>query len=425
MWHIGGKETGLRSRYSDDLLWLPLALCEYVDKTGDDGILSERAQYLSSPPLDAREHERYETLAADGDGTVLEHALLAARLVWERGFGSHGLLKIGGGDWNDGMNLVGVRGEGESVWLTEFCAIIYARLARLCKRLMRAEEAEFFEEGAKRFYKSFSAAFNDGWYLRGYYDNGAPLGKRGNVECEIDSLSQSFALFAELELFGKVSERTRTALLCAVEKLYDRENGIMKLLSPPFDKGEEKPGYIKGYLPGIRENGGQYTHAAVWAAMALLLSGDPELGFAMLKSINPAVRSAETGFCERYKAEPYALAGDVYAHPDHVGRGGWSHYTGAAAWYRKAVLETVFGLRIQGEGFYLAPNMAKELDGAELAFNIRGTRYRVRYFFCGQSGAVLDGKILEKDIEKAKKCFFLFDGGEHTVDFCMETEKGD
>lgn len=419
-WHTyAGVETGLRSRYSDDLLWLPFALCEYVEKTGDEDLLSVSAPYLSSPPLDEREHERYEELKTDGEGAVLEHALLAAHTVWSRGFGAHGLLKFGGGDWNDGMNLVGVRGAGESVWLTEFAAIVYIRLARLLEHIGRGAESEFFRSGANELYRGFCAAFDGGWFLRGYYDDGAPLGKKGNTECEIDALSQSFAVFAEHELFGKVSERAHTAIIAAYEHLFDKEHGIMKLLAPPFDKGEEKPGYIKGYLPGIRENGGQYTHAAVWAAMALILAGEKEKGGAVLKAINPAVRSVDDGFCERYKIEPYALAGDVYSHPEHAGRGGWSHYTGAAAWYRKAVLETVFGVKLCGGGFRLAPNMTDELDGAELSLDIRSTRYRVRYFFGGETGIVLDGKIIETDGKKMREHVFPFDGGEHTVDLCM------
>ena len=203
-WHsYAGRETGLRSRYSDDLLWLPLVLCEYVEKTGDTGLLSARAPYLSSPPLDAREHERYETLEKQGEGTVLEHALLAAKLAWARGFGKHGLLKFGGGDWNDGMNLVGARGEGESVWLTEFCAIVYSRMARLFKTIGDLENAEFFEEGAKKLYEGFRSAFEGGWYLRGYYDSGAPLGKKGNAECEVDMLSQSFAVLRSWSFSAK------------------------------------------------------------------------------------------------------------------------------------------------------------------------------------------------------------------------------
>jgi cyclic beta-1,2-glucan synthetase len=409
----------LRSRYSDDLLWLPFVLCEYTEKTGDDSVLSVAAPYLCSPPLDMREHERYEELKTEGEGSVLEHALLAAHTVWARGFGAHGLLLFGGGDWNDGMNLVGARGKGESVWLTEFCAIVYFRLARLLERLGRGDEAKFFISGALELCERFSAAFDGEWYLRGYYDDGLPLGKKGNGECEIDALSQSFAVLAEAEIFGKVSERAHTAILAAYERLFDAERGIMKLLSPPFDRGGEKPGYIKGYLPGIRENGGQYTHAAVWAAMALMLAGEKEKGFSLLKAINPAVRSTEEGFLSRYKIEPYALAGDVYSHTETAGRGGWSHYTGAAAWYRKAVIETVFGLRLSGGGFTLSPHMPRGLDGAELSLFIRGTRYRLRFFFGGEAGIVLDGKIIEADEAKMSAHRFIFDGGEHTVDFCV------
>lgn len=419
-WHsYAGRETGLRSRYSDDLLWLPFVLCEYTEKTGDDSVLSVAAPYLCSPPLDVREHERYEELKTEGEGSVLEHALLAAHTVWARGFGAHGLLLFGGGDWNDGMNLVGARGKGESVWLTEFCAMVYFRLARLLERLGRGDEAKFFISGALELCERFSAAFDGEWYLRGYYDDGSPLGKKGNGECEIDALSQSFAVLAEAEIFGKVSERAHTAILAAYERLFDAERGIMKLLSPPFDRGGEKPGYIKGYLPGIRENGGQYTHAAVWAAMALMLAGEKEKGFSLLKAINPAVRSTEEGFLSRYKIEPYALAGDVYSHTETAGRGGWSHYTGAAAWYRKAVMETVFGLRLSGGSFTLSPHMPRGLDGAELSLFIRGTRYRLRFFFGGEAGIVLDGKIIEADEAKMSAHRFIFDGGEHTVDFCM------
>ncbi len=419
-WHVyAGKETGLRSRYSDDLLWLPFALCEYLGKTGDYELLSEKAPFLSSPVLDAREKERYEELHTDGEGAVWEHAILAAKLAYARGFGTHGLLLFGGGDWNDGMNLVGAHGKGESVWLTEFCAIVYTRLARVCAALCETENEKFFREGAEKLYAGVCSAFSGEWYLRGYYDNGEPLGAKGNEECEIDSLSQSFAVFMELEMFGEVKERSKTAINAAYERLFDRENGIMKLLSPPFDAGEAKPGYIKGYIPGVRENGGQYTHAAVWAAMALLLAGETQKGTEVLGAINPAVRSREKGFCEKYKIEPYALAGDVYTGKGCIGRGGWSHYTGAAAWYRKAVLECVFGLKLCENGFAIMPHMSDMFDGAELYFEIRETRYRVRYAFCEQSGVVLDGRILTSDEAKMQKYIFPLDGAEHFVDYCM------
>jgi cellobiose phosphorylase len=419
-WHsYAGKETGLRSRYSDDLLWLPFVLCEYFEKTNDIALLSERAPYLCSPMLDSHEKERYEELRYEEEGSVWEHALLAAELVYSRGFGEHGLLLFGGGDWNDGMNLVGARGKGESVWLTEFCSMVYLKLSRICNLLGETEKCSFFSQVAKKMYAGVVAAFGGKWYLRGYYDDGTPLGREGDDECEIDSLSQSFAVFLELEMFGCVSENTKKAINHAYEYLFDRENGIMKLLSPPFDAGAAKPGYIKGYIPGIRENGGQYTHAAVWAAMALLLAGETERGTEVLMAINPAVRSCETDFLQKYKIEPYVLAGDVYAGEGCTGRGGWSHYTGAAAWYRKAVLECVFGLHLCENGFYLEPNMSEIFDGAELSFDIRGTRYRVRYSFCKQSGAVFDGRIIASNEDEMKKYLFPLDKKEHLLDFCM------
>lgn len=423
-WHVFfGKETGLRSRYSDDLLWLAYALTEYIEKTGDEALLFETEPYLVSPPLNEREKERYEELTFAGTGTVYEHAEKAIKLALERGFGEHGLLKMGGGDWNDGMNSVGSGGKGESVWLTEFCAVICYKFSKIAEKIKGEEEKRFFDESAKKLYSAVKNAFVDGWYLRGYYDNGKPLGKAGNDECEIDSLSQSFAVFMEYIMDGKVSETSKNALTEAFFRLYDKESGVMKLLSPPFDSGEERPGYIKGYLPGIRENGGQYTHAAVWMAMALLYSGKTDEGILVLKCINPALMSLKSEFSDRYMIEPYALAGDVYSHPECVGRGGWSFYTGSAAWYKKAVLECVFGFVQKPNGFYLDPHMNSEFDGSVLTLNIRETTYRVKYIFSDNEGIVLDGKIVETDNIRMKKFFFEFDKNDHTIDYCIKVRE--
>ncbi len=419
-WHeYRGKETGLRSRYSDDLLWLPYAVCEYIEKTGDVKLLDKKAPFLVSPELDARERERYEELRFDGEATVFDHMLRAAYLVHKRGVGEHSLLLIVGGDWNDGMNNVGILGKGESVWLTEFCAIIYLRLAKLCERQARADDARFFAENAKKLYDGAKLAFKDGWFLRGYYDDGTPLGKRGNEECEIDSLSQSFAVFMEVS-FGGDSSDSKTAIVQAYEKLYDKEGGFWKLLSPPFDCGKARPGYIKGYLPGIRENGGQYTHAAVWASAALLLSGKISEGIDVLEALDPALMSKSASFSERYKIEPYAMAGDIYSHAECSGRGGWSFYTGAAAWYRKTIVEIVFGYTQKASGFYIRPHIDERFDKAELRMDINNTEYIVRYAFAEKSGIVLDGRIEETDEERMKDRIFKFDGKKHTVDYCLK-----
>jgi len=423
-WHrYLGKETGLRSRYSDDLLWLPYALTEYIDKTGNAGVLYEKEVYLSSPLLDKREKERYEELYSHGEGTLYEHAEKAIKLALERGFGKHGLLKFGGGDWNDGMNAVGKNGKGESVWLSEFCAIICFKFSKLAKTVKGEDDERYFLEIAKKLYDAVQDAFQGEWYLRGYYDDGSPLGQKGNMECEVDSLSQSFAVFMDKTLFGYVSDRSKSALEAAFSRLYDKKTGVMKLLDPPFDDGEERPGYIKGYLPGIRENGGQYTHAAVWAAMALLESGNTDKGLAILESINPAVMSLDNGFCERYLLEPYALAGDVYSHPQCTGRGGWSFYTGAAAWYKKAVLECVFGYCSSSSGFFIEPHMNEKFDGAVLSLNTNETSYTVKYLFSDKSGIVIDGRIVETDPEKMSKYLFVFDKGNHMVDYCIKNRE--
>ena len=419
-WHsFLGKETGLRSRYSDDLLWLPYALAEYVEKTGDEALLYEKEPYLDSPPLNEREKDRYEELVFAGNGTVYEHAEKAIKLALNRGVGIHGLLKIGGGDWNDGMNAVGKDGKGESVWLTEFCAIICFKFSNIARKI-KGEEERFFLEFSEKLFRAVKNSFVDGWYLRGYYDNGAPLGKSGNRECEIDSLSQSFAAFMEFTMNGEVSESTKSALEKAFSHLYDEKTGVMKLLSPPFNEGAERPGYIKGYLPGIRENGGQYTHAAVWMAMALLYSGKINEGILVLKSINPALMSLEQSFSERYLIEPYALAGDVYSHPECMGRGGWSFYTGSAAWYKKAVLECVFGFIQKDAGFYLHPHMNKDFDGATLTIDTHETSYTIKYLFSDKEGIVLDGKIVETASERMREFFFEFDKNKHHVDYCIK-----
>lgn len=421
-WHeYRGKETGLRSRYADDLLWLPYVVCEYIEKTGDVDLLNVKVPFLSSKELDVREKERYEELFFDGEATVFEHMMRAVHLVRKRGAGEHSLLLFGGGDWNDGMNNVGILGKGESVWLTEFCAIVYLRLARLCERLRYEEDARFFAENAKKLYDAVKLAFKDGWFLRGYYDDGTPLGKKGDEECEIDSLSQSFAVFME-RMFenGKCDGEATMAIEKAYEKLYDKELGFWRLLSPPFDRGEARPGYIKGYLPGVRENGGQYTHAAVWASAALLMSGKVDEGIDVLMALDPAIMSKDASFSERYKIEPYALAGDVYSHAECSGRGGWSFYTGAAAWYRKTIIEIVFGYAQSESGFCIRPHINEKFDNAKLSVNVKGTEYTVCYAFTEKSGIVLDGRIAETDEERMKNFIFKFDGKKHIVDYCLK-----
>jgi cellobiose phosphorylase len=327
-WH---ENRGVRTRCSDDLLWLPYTVAEYVERTGERSLLSLETPYLSSPPLEEGKDDRYESPSVtERRGSVYEHCLRAFEKVMRRGTGAHGLLLMGAGDWNDGMNLVGHKGRGESVWLTWFAAHTAERFAPLCGE----GEAERLGAWADELIKAAAAAWDGEWFLRGYYDDGSTLGSKDDAECKIDSIAQSFSA-----LFGARVPKAlvTTALESAYERLVDTEAGMIKLFAPPFSgRGGKDPGYIKGYVPGVRENGGQYTHAAIWLAMAFLRAGERERCLELLKMLLPETKNIEV-----YKAEPHVLAADVYAHPAHLGRGGWSHYTGAAAWFYRVLLDAL------------------------------------------------------------------------------------
>ena len=330
-WHATPEgDMGVRTRCSDDLMWLPWALTDYVSRTGDMSVLGEQAPFLESQILSENERDRYERARVSEDTAgVMDHALLACRLFMDRGTGSHGLSLMLGGDWNDGFDGVGKEGRGESVWLTFFGSMTLRRMAELCEKIGRTEEERELSLYADRLLRAGEGAWTGRWYLRGYYDDGRPLGAPGDGECEIDSIAQSFAVFA-----GADRMRCREAVLRAYDRLFDPTTRTVKLFDPPFDRGDTEPGYIKTYAPGYRENGGQYTHAAIWLAMALIKVGERERGRRLLSAISPWGRDPVT-----YALEPYVLAGDVCSAPGHEGRGGWSWYTGSAGWYFRAVTE--------------------------------------------------------------------------------------
>ncbi len=363
-WHeesASGAGKGVRPRYSDALLWLPYTICAYVDKTGDEEILEVPAPYLKSPPLREEEHERYEAAPpSQKRESVLEHALKAAELVLERGTGAHGLALFGGGDWNDGMNLVGAGGRGESVWLTWFAAHVFASLAELLEeRDGREDRVRLLRENSARWAAAANEAWCGAWFLRGYYDDGTSLGGCGDRSCEIDSVAQSFGALWSLA----DPEKARRALESAVGRLYSREDRLVCLLTPPFCGEGPNPGYIGSYPPGIRENGGQYTHAAVWLAMACLRTGMAEEGYALLRALLPGGRDER-----RYRVEPYVLAADVYSHPQHRGRGGWSWYTGAAGWYYQAAVEDLLGIVLRRGVLRIKPRLPADWPAYEAVF---------------------------------------------------------
>ncbi|WP_461247488.1 GH36-type glycosyl hydrolase domain-containing protein [Treponema sp. R6D11] len=313
---------GVRTRITDDRLWLPLAVAEYIEKTGDRTILNETVPYIESPMLGEAEAERYETpKTSERVGSVLEHCIKAIKVSLS--FGSHGLPLIGGGDWNDGFSCVGIKGKGESVWLGWF--LIYV--------IKKFKDFADYTGVLPDLINSCNSAWDGNWFLRGYYDNGSPLGSKACDECKIDSISQSFAVISG----GGSGDKLMLSMQSAEEYLVLKEEKIIKLLTPAFQNTKENAGYIKGYLAGVRENGGQYTHAAAWFVWALAKMGEIDKAKELWKMLLPIGRE------ENYGLEPYAVAADIYSGLDNTGVGGWSWYSGAAGWLYRIGLD-IWGL---------------------------------------------------------------------------------
>lgn len=366
-WHAGfGVEHGVRTRISDDLLWLPWAVCEYAQKTGDTQILTAEYPFLAGEELTEHEHDRYQPLEVSTErGTVLEHCRRAFMRVLARGVGAHGLLHIGTGDWNDAFDRVGAQGRGESVWLTWFFAVT----ARSFAALVGGHAAEQLTLAADRCTRAAEAAWDGAWYRRGYYDDGQPLGSKKSAECRIDAIAQAFAAFDT----HADPAHVHRALTSAVEQLFDREHNVVRLFDPPITRRTPETGYVRSYGAGLRENGGQYTHGALWLAMALLRTGRTDEGVQILHAVLPAAHDPA-----RYEGEPYVLAADV-AGGDNAGAAGWTWYTGAAGWYLRIAAEELLGLHLRGGVLYPEPRLpagwpecaVRWRDGAGLLHTLR------------------------------------------------------
>ena len=366
-WHAGfGVEHGVRTRISDDLLWLPWAVCEYAQKTGDTQILSAEYPFLAGEELEENERDRYQPLTPGAEtGTVLEHCRRAFMRVLARGVGAHGLLHIGTGDWNDAFDRVGAQGRGESVWLTWFFAVT----ARKFAALIGGHAAEQLALAADRCTRAAEAAWDGAWYRRGYYDDGQPLGSEKSGECRIDAIAQAFAAFDT----HADPAHVHCALTSAVEQLFDREHNVVRLFDPPITRRTPETGYVRSYGAGLRENGGQYTHGALWLAMALLRTGRTDEGAQILRAVLPTAHDPA-----RYEGEPYVLAADVAA-GDNAGAAGWTWYTGAAGWYLRIAAEELLGLHLRGGVLYPEPRLpagwpdcaVRWRDGAGLLHTIR------------------------------------------------------
>ncbi len=367
---------GVRTHISDDRHWLPLVVAEYLEATGDTSVLDERTAFIEGPLLPVEDEDLYlQPVLSERAATVYEHCIAA--LETGRPTGEHGLPLIGGGDWNDGMNRVGHAGRGESVWLAWFLGYVLDRFAPICDARGESELAADYRAWATRLAAAAEQSWDGSWYRRAYFDDGTPLGTRSAEECRIDAIAQAWATISGL---GD-ADRAATALDSVEEKLIRREDGLIALLTPPFDRTERDPGYIKGYVPGVRENGGQYTHAALWVVLAYLMRGDGDEAHSLIDLINPISHALSREAAEHYVVEPYVVAADVYAAPPHTGRGGWTWYTGSASWFYRVALGSMLGIRTAVEDgvtyMVVDPCIPKRWPGFEITFRHGTATYRV------------------------------------------------
>ena len=411
-WHEpSGK--GPRTRFTDDRLWLPYSLAHFLEVTGETSLLDVLVPFLEGPALTPEQQESYQhPTVSPLQASLYEHAARAIDI--SLGTGEHGLPLIGGGDWNDGMNRVGALGRGESVWLAWFLIANLGPWSALARARGELTRAEAWAAHAAALAVAVEAHGWDGaWYRRAYMDDGAPLGSATSVECRIDSIAQSWAVLSG----GAPPDRARQAMASLDEHLTREADGVALLLTPPFDQTTLDPGYIRSYVPGIRENGGQYTHAAVWAVMAFAELGDGNQAGALLAMINPLRHARTRAGVQRYKVEPYVVAADVYGAAPHIGRGGWTWYTGAAAWMYRAALESILGVHLRGAVLHLAPCIPDDWSGFEVTLKLRGARFLLRvtnpdHVQRGIAALSLDGAPLDPTSGDVPLCF---DGRAHEI----------
>lgn len=391
-WHKEAQK-GTRTRFSDDLLWLVYVTNYYIKVTNDKSILDEQVSFVEGVELEDYEDEKYiEFEYSQNSASLFAHCIFSIEHALK--FGEHGLILMGSGDWNDGMNEVGNKGKGESVWLSWFLYKILVDFSPICTEQGRADLAEKYNEIAIKLKEQINTKAWDGeWYKRAYFDDGTPLGSIENDECKIDSISQSWSVIS-----GAGDENKKEKAMNSLDNyLIDKENGIIKLLTPPFSEGELKPGYIKSYLEGIRENGGQYTHAAIWAGIAYAIMKKGDKAFSIFEMLNPINHSRTDSEMKKYKLEPYVISADIYTNPLHIGRGGWSWYTGAASWMYRFGIEYILGIKFRGKTVIIEPCTSSDWNEYTLEYKIKDTTYNINVKLnSGKENKIVIDNVLEE-----------------------------
>ncbi|HWX80023.1 MAG TPA: hypothetical protein VNZ02_08040 [Steroidobacteraceae bacterium] len=410
-WWLPTSGAGVQTRVSDDRIWLAFVVAHYLEVTADFAILGEPVSYLAGAPLSEGTLENYFVPAPAGSAALFEHCVRA--LDSSLGVGAHGLPLFGTGDWNDGMNRVGVLGRGESVWLGWFLHATLLRFAPIAEQRGESVRAAEWRRHALEVARAIEREAWDGaWYRRGYYDDGSPLGSVLNDECRIDSIAQSWAVISG----GAQRERAIRAMSEVDAQLVSRSDGLVQLFTPPFDHTVHDPGYIKAYPPGLRENGGQYTHAATWVVLAFALLGDGDKAMELFSLLNPIKHSSSRAAIDRYKVEPYVICADVYSVPPHAGRGGWTWYTGSAGWMYRTGAEGILGIKVRGQILEVDPCIPRTWAGFEFTYRYGSSRYLIavknpRGVSRGIARAALDGR----DLGGTAAEFTLIDDGRDHV----------